>query len=735
MNNTKTAQNEERRPRIHRNSTLLAYLVSNFLLLILPALILTINTRVTYNFQSQMLVQSRQQLAEQFRQMMDNKLDEMDKLYRGMFKDEEVVKFMFVRDNAIQQNDYYTVLQIVNKLGLIYDRQSSITDIYLYFPASVSIITPTYRLYAKTFFDRILEREDISYDQWTSLLGEGYIELSNVYLNGGPDDEYLYFAKTMYITTDEQYSPVILFSISKDSIRQTAEDLFGASGMTAQILDDKDGSVIFDGGADGKDPYIELSSAVENMSYRIYYPVNSFANEYKDSLRYILISTVLGFLINIGIAVYLAYRNYRPIQSILTRIGKHDRGLLKDENEFVQMQAIMDRTFARNEEMKPVYTRYYLRQLLEGRIRMTQPVLNNIAASGIDLLDGWFQIFEVVSVEEKEGKADLLDMIRKPIEEYPDSKVDFYYIPHENTSLTVLLRYSAEPDSSRIIAEASKIQRKTENLLSQPIAVYVSRILDRPSELPEVYQQAERARIYAAWSGYTGILTYEDFMHEQAGYFRYNIDDELQLINYIRSGETEQVSEEIDRLFLKSADQIKDDDSQNATAVRDMMIHLMSTYLKVAQQLGLEEETFNYDVILTSSPQQARGWCIQAFCRLADRARDKYDKNSRAVRQVQEYIEEHYADDNLGLAVLAEVAGLSAAYLSTLFKQNTGINLSDHINRVRIDHAKEKLKESDTATIHEVAVCCGFYSDATFARVFKKLEGITPGEYRKTAET
>ncbi len=667
--------------------------------------------------------------------MMDNKLDEMDKLYRGMFKDEEVVKFMFVRDNAIQKNDYYTVLQIVNKLGLIYDRQSSITDIYLYFPASASIITPTYRLYAKTFFDRILEREDISYDQWTSLLGEGYIELSNVYLNGGPDDEYLYFAKTMYITTDEQYSPVIFFSISKDSIRQTAEDLFGASGMTVQILDDKDGSVIFDGGADGKDPYIELSSAVENMSYRIYYPVNSFANEYKDSLRYILISTVIGFLINIGVAVYLAYRNYRPIQSILTRIGNRDRGSLQDENEFVQLQTIMDRTFARNEEMRPVYTQYYLRQMLEGHIRMTQPVLNNIASAGIDLLDGWFQIFEVILTEERDGQTDLSDTIRKLTEEYPEDRSDIYYISHENTSLTVLLQYPQKPDVSRIRSEAEKIQKRAEKTLGQPIAIYVSRIMDRASELPEVYQQAERARIYAGWSGYTGILTYEDFMHEQAGTFRYSIDDELQLINSIRSGETDRVSEEVDRLFQISASQIKEDDPQNITAVRGMMIHLMSTYLKVAQQLGLEEESFNYDMVLTNSPQQARGWCIQAFCRLADQERDKYDKNSKAVRLVQDHIAEHYADDDLGLATLADVAGLSPAYLSTLFKQNTGMNLSDHINRVRIDHAKEKLIENDTLTIHEVASCCGFYSDATFARVFKKLEGITPGEYRKTADT
>ncbi len=728
----KQEQSKERRPRINRRSTLLVYLVSNFLLLILPAVILTINTRVTYRFQTQMLAQSRQQLAEQFQQVMDNELDEMDKLYRGMFTDEEVVRFMFVKDGSIQNNDYYTVLQIVNKLSLIYNTQSSITGIYLYFPASSSIITPTYRLHARTFFDRILELEDVSYEQWVQLLRKGYITLSNVLLEN--DAEYLYFARTLYITTDEQYTPVFFFSIEKDSIRQKAQDLLGSAQMSVEIIDVRDGTSVFDTGIEENSPYIELPSSIEDLHYRIYYPANNFTDEYIFSLRVILISTILGFLINIGIAIYLAYRNYQPIRRTLTYFGRQDYELRKDENEFDQIQAIMDRTFARNAEMKPIYQQYYLHQLLEGRIRMTQPVLENVAASGIDLSSGWFQLFEIIPTEEKDNKTDLTDTIQKLMNENLDQTPDTYYVPHENIGLTLLKRYSDKPDNSMILSGTEMLQRKTENILSQPIAIYVSRILDQASDLPTIYQQAERARIYVGWSGYTGILTYEDFMNEQIGIFRYSIDDELQLINYIRSGETEKVSEEIDRLFYQSTIRTTEDDPQITAAIRSLMIHLLSTYLKVSQQLGLEEESVNYDIIRTASIQQTRVWCMQAFCGLADRAKEKYDKNSKAVHQVQAYITEHYADDNLGLAGLADVAGLSASYLSTLFKQNTGMNLSDSINRVRIDHAKEKLKSKDQMTIHEIAVACGFFSDATFMRVFKKLEGITPGEFRRSSE-
>ena len=145
---------------IRKKSSLLLYLVSNFLLLIIPVVILTINIRVTYNFQTQLLSRSREQLAVHFQQIMDNKLTEMEKVYRMMFTDEEVIQFMFVKDNSIQSSDYYTALQIVNKLALVYDRQSLISGLYLYFPANGSIITPTYRLNVRTFFDRILDMDN-----------------------------------------------------------------------------------------------------------------------------------------------------------------------------------------------------------------------------------------------------------------------------------------------------------------------------------------------------------------------------------------------------------------------------------------------------------------------------------------------------------------------------------------------------------------------------------------------
>lgn len=73
---------------------------------------------------------------------------------------------------------------------------------------------------------------------------------------------------------------------------------------------------------------------------------------------------------------------------------------------------------------------------------------------------------------------------------------------------------------------------------------------------------------------------------------------------------------------------------------------------------------------------------------------------------------------------------MNAKYLSSFFKEQTGENLSDYINRVRLSKAKLLLKGSNM-TVNEAALKTGYNNCNTFIRVFKKYEGITPGKYKE----
>lgn len=98
------------------------------------------------------------------------------------------------------------------------------------------------------------------------------------------------------------------------------------------------------------------------------------------------------------------------------------------------------------------------------------------------------------------------------------------------------------------------------------------------------------------------------------------------------------------------------------------------------------------------------------------------------VYEAREYIEEHYAED-LALTDVAEQVGISGGYLSMMFSQTLGCGFVDYLNQVRIDHACIYLEQNYLKN-YEIAYRVGFRDERYFSRVFKKLKGQTPREYR-----
>ncbi|MFC4601216.1 helix-turn-helix domain-containing protein [Cohnella hongkongensis] len=99
------------------------------------------------------------------------------------------------------------------------------------------------------------------------------------------------------------------------------------------------------------------------------------------------------------------------------------------------------------------------------------------------------------------------------------------------------------------------------------------------------------------------------------------------------------------------------------------------------------------------------------------------------MKDVLHYIAAHPGAD-LSLAALAKHASVTGAHFSRVFKQITGMNLTDYVNAKRIVLAKERLLVSDD-NVSLIAERCGFESLPHFHRVFKKLTGTTPANYRR----
>jgi two-component system response regulator YesN len=100
-----------------------------------------------------------------------------------------------------------------------------------------------------------------------------------------------------------------------------------------------------------------------------------------------------------------------------------------------------------------------------------------------------------------------------------------------------------------------------------------------------------------------------------------------------------------------------------------------------------------------------------------------------AAKKAARFIEENYRNAELDLQMISYAVCLSPAYFSTVYKRQTGTNLSDYIISVRLRHAKELLETTDLK-IHEIADLVGYASPQYLSRLFRRLEGCSPGDFR-----
>lgn len=135
-------------------------------------------------------------------------------------------------------------------------------------------------------------------------------------------------------------------------------------------------------------------------------------------------------------------------------------------------------------------------------------------------------------------------------------------------------------------------------------------------------------------------------------------------------------------------------------------------------------------------PDERHGWA-QAFATLEQAALCAYrpvapngsEDRQRLARQIINFIEAHFSED-LSLARIARCVAYAPSYISRVYHQVTGENISDCVKRTRIEFAKRQLLTTELP-IQDIAIKAGFDSPQYFATVFRSYTGYAPLEYRK----
>lgn len=171
-----------------------------------------------------------------------------------------------------------------------------------------------------------------------------------------------------------------------------------------------------------------------------------------------------------------------------------------------------------------------------------------------------------------------------------------------------------------------------------------------------------------------------------------------------------------------------------------LILEIKGTLLKLLDQKSVVESSMFEQVknriigIQTmdtlDSFEEEVGPIMESLCEMI--TSKKNDMHIQVVEQIKQFIGENYSDSELTLYHVAEQVKRPEKSISQIFKNVTGSNLSDYLEKVRLDRASELLKEN-THTIDDIASLVGYNSSHSFRRAFKRVMGVSPSVYRQSS--
>ena len=105
--------------------------------------------------------------------------------------------------------------------------------------------------------------------------------------------------------------------------------------------------------------------------------------------------------------------------------------------------------------------------------------------------------------------------------------------------------------------------------------------------------------------------------------------------------------------------------------------------------------------------------------------------NTNIVRDAVDFIEKQFSDTELNIAELSRQLGVNQTELGRKFREQLGVNPSDFLAQVRMEHAKKLLENTDML-VKEISSAVGYEDDHVFMKRFKKYTDLTPIQYRNS---
>jgi AraC-type DNA-binding domain-containing proteins len=496
--------------------------------------------------------------------------------------------------------------------------------------------------------------------------------------------------------------------------------------------------------------YTVYSSGIDNIPWKliIFVPDSSLTFFKSYSLPF-FISIIIFIVAGILLSVFLSLKNYKPIRNIVDSIEKDSKfrqeSAVLDKNDYVFIENNM---FKMNEKIQQLQAKVECYRELLDRCLISKLLTQNLLKSSeyeeirdeLELTDE-NPVFLVVAYEISCLQANsnnipnnesISDSICKIIMEQLDSNTlklsHFKVYPSKNTLLFNWIVDSFQTEQEAMINNIISILYSIKISLSYEKVIHtifgVGSPVNSLNEISRSYVDACEALSYGILNGSDWIVRFEEILTMNTQPFYYPLELEIDLLNALKIGNTLKIESILD-LILEENMNNRILDIFSCKCLYNVLYATLIKGMKL-----LDNEYINNKVIPEDCKRSIEGMIALLKNTFTKAIYEKGDSNeSIIINRILEFIDENSLNPELSLDYLAGKLNISPFSISKFFNRDLNISFHEHVNKKRIAHALKLLKES-SFNITEIGNLCGFSNENTFIRVFKRYEGITPGQYK-----
>ncbi|TBL70267.1 helix-turn-helix domain-containing protein [Paenibacillus thalictri] len=557
----------------------------------------------------------------------------------------------------------------------------------------------------------------------------------------------------------------VVVNVGIDLIEKSLDDIYKSNTDLIHVVD-KDGKLLF--GTDVRNTEVQHTPTEEKGLPGIKSDYTGW--EFRSGIGSNIVYNVFSVFSYIWIVfmliavcsgavwiVLITRRNYKPIERIMGHIQRYSLQKSveligeKANDEFNFISSALDKLIEQSNEVRKQHeeTQHYRRkyvfyELLHDADFNSEEWGTQMRALGLpEYAEQWslavFEMDQYAAFNERYPSKDqhllkfVLGSVIKEIADQHHLVVWTEWISGHH--LVALYQWTSKNDI-RAAELCENVRKWVEQNLDFTVTVGVGNAAFQINDIQQSYEEASEALKYKSSLGGNRVIELEQVWARSPGS---ETSKHVQIIRSLtqsfRLGEEDWLMK-MNKLFDDLGSEIYTRDDI-VSLMNYMMFHIfreISDFPLDIKEIWTKDALPRLNDLLSQfeTSDDLRAGCLNIFSdalHRIDGQRDHRD-NRQLIQDVKDYVEHHFNDPDLSLAHLGDVFQISSKYVSQLFKEAFGEKFSDYLTKIRVENAKTWLAETDMP-VQDIALKAGYVHTFSFIRVFKKMVGMTPGDYRK----